>query len=53
MIRRGHAIELLIGVSRDAAFGPVITFGSGGVTVELTADTATALPPLNACWRTS
>ena len=47
MIRRGHALELLVGVSRDAAFGPVITFGAGGVAVEATADVATALPPLN------
>lgn len=47
MIRRGHALELLVGVSRDPAFGPVITFGAGGVAVEATADAATALPPLN------
>jgi acetyltransferase len=47
MIRRGHSFELLVGVSQDAAFGPVITFGAGGVAVEVTADTATALPPLN------
>jgi acetyltransferase len=47
MIRRGHAFELLVGVSRDPDFGPVITFGAGGVAVEATADAATALPPLN------
>jgi acetyltransferase len=47
MVSRGRAIELLVGVSRDRAFGPVITFGAGGVSVELIADTATALPPLN------
>ena len=48
MVRRGAgAFELLVGVSRDPAFGPVITFGAGGIAVELIADTATALPPLN------
>ncbi len=47
MVRRGRSFELLVGVSRDPAFGPVITFGTGGVAVELTADTATSLPPLN------
>ena len=47
MVRRGHSFELLVGVSQDPAFGPVITFGAGGVAVEVTADTATALPPLN------
>jgi acetyltransferase len=47
MIRRGHALELLVGVSQDPAFGPVITFGAGGIAVEVTADAATALPPLN------
>ena len=47
MMRRGHSFELLVGVSRDPAFGPVITFGAGGVAVEVTADTASALPPLN------
>jgi len=48
MVMRGDgAFELLVGVSRDPAFGPVITFGAGGIAVEVTADTATALPPLN------
>jgi acetyltransferase len=47
MVRRGHSIELLVGVSQDPAFGPVITFGAGGVAVEVTADVATGLPPLN------
>ena len=47
MMKRGDSFELLVGVSRDPAFGPVITFGAGGVAVEVTADAATALPPLN------
>ena len=48
MIRRGDSIELLVGVSRDPAFGPLIRFGAGGVATEVIADTASALPPLNA-----
>ena len=39
--------ELLIGVSRDPVFGPVITFGAGGKQVEILRDSAVALPPLN------
>ena len=31
----------------DPAFGPVITFGAGGTIVEIMADRAVALPPLN------
>ncbi len=42
-----HARELLIGVINDAAFGPAITFGAGGTTVEILKDRAVALPPLN------
>ena len=42
-----HGRELLIGVSRDPVFGPVITFGSGGKQVEILRDSAVALPPLN------
>ena len=36
-----------MGVSTDAVFGPVISFGAGGVAVEAVRDTAVALPPLN------
>jgi acetyltransferase len=39
--------ELMVGIARDPVFGPVITFGSGGRTVEIVADSAVALPPLN------
>ncbi|MCU7920152.1 MAG: bifunctional acetate--CoA ligase family protein/GNAT family N-acetyltransferase [Candidatus Thiodiazotropha sp. (ex Epidulcina cf. delphinae)] len=39
--------ELLIGILRDPVFGPVISFGSGGTTVEVMGDSAIALPPLN------
>ena len=47
MIERKNAQELILGVSRDAIFGPVILFGAGGVAVEVMDDTAIALPPLD------
>ena len=47
MIARPHAIELIIGATTDAVFGPVILFGQGGTATEQIADTAVALPPLN------
>ena len=43
--RRGR--EVLVGLTTDEAFGPVITFGAGGTMVELIADRAMELPPLN------
>jgi acetyltransferase len=39
--------ELMIGVIADPVFGPVITFGAGGIAVEVMGDRAVALPPLN------
>ena len=39
--------ELILGVKKDADFGPVILFGMGGVLAELLGDRAIALPPLN------
>lgn len=47
MVRRGRGKELILGVHRDAVFGPVILFGSGGLEVEITRDTAIGLPPLD------
>ncbi|MFZ5610077.1 MAG: GNAT family N-acetyltransferase [Pseudomonadota bacterium] len=47
MVRRGNAHELIIGVKDDPVFGPVILFGQGGTAVEVIADRAVALPPLN------
>jgi acetyltransferase len=46
-VRRRHAQELIVGASVDAVFGPVILFGQGGTAVEVVADRAIALPPLN------
>jgi acetyltransferase len=48
MLRFAHAREALVGVATDAVFGPVISFGAGGVAVEAVRDSAVALPPLNA-----
>lgn len=47
MVRRPQARELIIGVTTDPVFGPVILFGQGGISVEVTADHAVGLPPLN------
>lgn len=47
MVRRAHAQELIVGSSIDNVFGPVILFGQGGTAVEVMADRAIALPPLN------
>ena len=47
MVRRSHARELIVGASVDPVFGPVVVFGQGGVAVEVHADRAVALPPLN------
>jgi acetyltransferase len=48
MLAFEHAREVLVGVATDPVFGPVVSFGSGGVAVEAVGDTAVALPPLNA-----
>ena len=48
MVLRPHGRELIVGLTRDPTFGPVITFGMGGVAVEIFRDSAVALPPLNA-----
>ena len=48
MVRLPHAHELIVGASIDRVFGPVILFGQGGTAVEVTKDSAMALPPLNA-----
>jgi len=47
MVRPAHARELIVGASIDTVFGPIILFGSGGTSVEVVADRAIALPPLN------
>jgi acetate---CoA ligase (ADP-forming) len=39
--------ELAVGIARDADLGPLIVVGAGGVLVELLADRAVALPPVD------
>ena len=48
MIVKPNGRELLVGVTSDPVFGPVITFGAGGTMVEVMNDRAVSLPPLNA-----
>jgi acyl-CoA synthetase (NDP forming) len=40
-------IEAMIGVARDATFGPTVAFGLGGVFVEVFDDVATRVPPFD------
>ena len=47
MIVKPNGRELMIGLTSDPVFGPVITFGAGGTTVEIMGDRAVSLPPLN------
>ncbi|TCS73881.1 acetyltransferase [Sulfuritortus calidifontis] len=47
MVVKQNARELLIGIASDPVLGPVITFGAGGVAVEVFKDRSVALPPLN------
>ena len=39
--------EILVGVSRDPVFGPVLTVGLGGIYVEVFKDVAFRLPPVS------
>jgi acetyltransferase len=47
MARASRGREISVGVVTDDPFGPVIVFGAGGVMIELIADRAMELPPLN------
>jgi len=47
MVVKPNGRELMVGVTYDAVFGPVITFGAGGTMVEVIGDRAVVLPPLN------
>jgi acyl-CoA synthetase (NDP forming) len=45
-------IELSLGIARDAQLGPMVVVAAGGVLVELLADRAVALPPVDAAGAT-
>lgn len=47
MATRAQARELIVGISQDPVFGPVVLFGEGGTAVEVRTTHALALPPLN------
>ncbi|MGO9837794.1 MAG: acetate--CoA ligase family protein, partial [Polyangiaceae bacterium] len=44
MVPRG--IEMFLGATRDATFGPVVAFGTGGVALELWNDVVLRLAPI-------
>jgi acetyltransferase len=47
MAHRPDAVELILGMVDDLAFGPVMLIGHGGTAAEVIDDKAMALPPLN------
>lgn len=47
MVIKPNGRELMLGVTNDPVFGPVITFGAGGTMVEVMGDRSVTLPPLN------
>ncbi len=48
LVDRPGARELIVGITADPVFGPVLLCGAGGVEVELRPQHAIGLPPLNA-----
>ena len=41
-------VEMVLGITRDPQFGPLVMIGAGGVLVEIMADARAALPPIDA-----
>jgi acyl-CoA synthetase (NDP forming) len=44
----GAGIEMMIGMTHDVQFGPLVVFGFGGVNAEVLNDCACVLPPIDA-----
>jgi acetate---CoA ligase (ADP-forming) len=44
----GRGVEMVLGITRDDQFGPLVMVGAGGVLVEVMADARAALPPIDA-----
>jgi 3-hydroxypropionyl-CoA synthetase (ADP-forming) len=42
-----HKVEFILGIKRDAAFGPVVMFGAGGIFTELYEDVSFRRPPID------
>jgi acetate---CoA ligase (ADP-forming) len=42
--------EVIVGISQQEPFGPVVMFGLGGVSVEVFADVAFGVPPFTRTW---
>jgi len=40
-------VEVIVGISKDADFGPIVLFGLGGTAVELFEDRVLGIPPLS------
>ncbi|MBA4205243.1 MAG: GNAT family N-acetyltransferase [Polymorphum sp.] len=47
MLEAKHGLELFAGLGDDPSFGPVIAFGQGGTSVEVSGDVSLELPPLD------
>lgn len=47
MIERSHSHELIAGLATDPTFGKLLVVGAGGTAVEIIADRALALPPID------
>jgi len=43
-----HGVEMIVGALQDPTFGPLVACGTGGVLVDVLADTAFRLHPLSA-----
>jgi acyl-CoA synthetase (NDP forming) len=44
----GHRVEMILGMTRDEDFGPVVVIGIGGIHAEMLADVVFARPPVDA-----